>query len=547
MRDCSRRGCASCGCVPRRPKSPRGVRPAALRSLADVYVEFRGPAPEGGRVSALGHYLGSRLSCILYLSAWMQRFLLILAVLVLATDSPVMSQVFPEPGTGLLTFERVGNDRRLQIPSFVFSHDGTLFASADSLYRFETAPSGLPAGYWTALSSRRSLFSAIATVGFTSDTLLAGWFGGLFRSVNGGLTWASVHRDGPDKPEGFYALPSEHVNANRLLAGGRILYSDDRGRSWTEASRTFPGEQGWAHAFTALPSGRVLMRGSWGVAASDDGGESYTVTSLWGDYLFETYSITSLATPGSVQSGAPDCGQSDPMLCDGAVVIGIDATAPHVRAWRTNDGGRTWSEPVPLPEPEDGVGAGATAGIVALEPGSDALGRALMVGGRGVIYRTMDGASTWQVIGRLPVVLGGLSHRVRYVQIGPDGHLWVATSRNGAVGDFMYRSTQPAETAFPVSGESGPAQDLGFLLAIHPNPAGDSAVLRVTPATPVTSAVIDVYDSRGREIARLHDGPLEAERSIDFSATGWAPGVYIVRIVYNELRMTTARFVVVTP
>ena len=55
-----------------------------------------------------------------------------------------------------------------------------------------------------------------------------------------------------------------------------------------------------------------------------------------------------------------------------------------------------------------------------------------------------------------------------------------------------------------------------------------------------------VYDILGREVARLHDGPLEAGTTTrSFDTRGLAPGVYLVRITSNEFaatrRMTVAR------
>ena len=393
------------------------------------------------------------------------------------------------------------------------------------------------------MSSRSPFFDAVTTVGLTADTFLVGDLSDIYRSVDGGVTWSEAHPDGPMDPEAFFALPPEHPHAGRLLAGGFILYSDDRGASWTEATRAFPGEQGHAASFAALPSGRVLMAGSWGVAASDDGGASYAVTPLWGDYLYDAYSVIPFATPGSVQSGAPDCGQTDPALCDGAVVLGIDATQEYLRAWSTKDGGRTWSESVPLPQPYDGVGVSATAGIVAFAPRSDGLGRALVVGRRGVLYRTTDGAQSWEAIGRMPVQLVGPSHQMRHAQLGPDGHLWVATLRNGAFGDFVYRSAEPAEAALVVSGEPAPPA-VGVRLTVRPNPSAGRVAVTLELDAPA-EATVAVYDARGRRVAVLHEGPASGRLALAFDSATHPSGVYVVRAraggATASARLTVAR------
>ncbi len=465
----------------------------------------------------------------------MTRFLALVALL--AVSAAPAAQDFPAPGTGLLTFEPIG-DRALNAYSFAFAGDGTLFAYADSLFRFETDPAGPPAGHWTTLTRPSTVIEAVVIIGPNADTVLVGRSSTTFRSTDGGVTWAVVNGGvpgvlgGPSEPDAFAALPADHPHAGRLLAGGGILHSDDRGASWTQATRSFPGEQGNAYAFTALPSGRVLMAGSWGVAASDDGGGSYAVTPLWGDYAVETHTITALATPGSRQTGVPACDLPDTTLCDGAVVAGISVTAPHMQVWRTSDGGRTWSEPVSLSEPYDGVGAGYPASVVALPPRADGFGRALLIGRRGVVFRTLDGGVSWEAIARLPirpVVNGSPSHRVKLARVGPDGHLWVATLLNGSSDEWLYRSAEPVEAAFAVIGEATPPPS-GLHLDVQPNPSGGRMAVRLTLPSPSALAAVGVFDVLGRRVAVLHDGPLAAgASSFALDTTRWAAGTYVVR------------------
>lgn len=475
--------------------------------------------------------------------------LLALILLHITVTATTAAQDFPAPGTGLLSFEPVGN-RPIDAESFAFASDGALVAFHDSLFRFAPDPAGVPAGQWIAVVKPTTNLAFVSAVGPTADTLFVGRPSDILRTTDGGSTWVFVHEGGgPNQPDAFSALPTGHANAGRLLAGGDILFSDDRGATWTEAARSFPGEQGRAYAFAVLPSGRVLMAGSWGVAASDDGGASYAVTPLWGDYAVETHTITALATPGSTQSGQPACGQAGTSLCDGAVVAGISVTAPDMQVWRTHDGGRTWSAPVSLPEPYDGVGTGYPASVVALPPGADGLGRALIVGRRGVIFRTLDGGLTWEAVARLPirpVVNGSPSHRVKLARLGPDGHLWVATLLNGPEREWMYRSAEPAEAAFWVSSEDSP-EPAGVRLNVQPNPsgAGSPASVALTLATPATSATVTVLDALGRQVAVLHDGSLAAgTHTFPAAAASLAPGVYTVRAEAGSNRLTRSFSVV---
>ena len=459
----------------------------------------------------------------------------ICALLVLVLAAPAThGQTFPTPGTGVFSWERVG-DRPLDTESFAFAPDGRLYAGRDSIYVLAPEANNSTLGRWLRVGQSGSTSTLFA---LSPDTLLSGHSNGaaLSRSTDGGASWMIVNGGvggqigGPDSPDGFFALPPSHPHAGRLLAGGTILRSDDRGATWAEATRIapFPGDGGYAHVFATLPSGRVLVAGNWGVAASDDGGASVAVTPIWGDFRFVVDGLAPLATPGSVQAGAPSCGLAELTLCDGAVAIGIDATAPSVRAWRTNDGGRSWSEPVLLPEPADGAAAAYVVGVVDLGPGADGLGRAITVLGRGVIYATDDGGQTWDAIGRLPVRLGGASHFTRLLRLGPDGHLWVSTTINGPEREWMYRSREPAASAFVVADEPPPA--VGARLDVRPNPSDGRLAVRLTLPVP-SVAVASVYDGLGRRVGVLHDGPLGAgTHDVALDASPLASGIYVVHV-----------------
>ena len=211
----------------------------------------------------------------------MRRVVVFVLASLAASALPTVAQTFPEPGTGVFTWRHVG-DRPLDAESFTFAPDGQLFAAFDSVYVFVPAPGGPPNGRWQTLG-RSGIVDALFAI--SRDTLLAGHGNGgvLSRSTDGGATWTIVNEGvdlepgGPDAPDGFFALPSTHPHAGRVLAGGTILRSDDRGATWTEATRIapFPGDGGFAHVFAALPSGRVLLAGNWGVAATDDGGRTW--------------------------------------------------------------------------------------------------------------------------------------------------------------------------------------------------------------------------------------------------------------------------------
>lgn len=476
----------------------------------------------------------------------MRHLLCSLALLVAPATA---AQDFPEPGTGVFTWEPVG--RPVKANAIAFSPGDTLYAVSDTALVYEPAPAAPLGGRWRALGRPRLGMDAVLPLGADGDTLLVGRANGglMSRSLDGGRTWADVNGDaseggggGPNEPGGFLVLSPGHSHAGRILSAGETIYSDDRGATWTDAARSFETN---AFTFAALPSGRVLVGGAWGAGTSDDGGASYTVTPLYGISRYLLHAVAPLATPGSAQTGAPSCGLTDGALCDGAVAVGTDATAEHVRAWRTSDGGRTWSLSVALPQPYDGVGAAGVAGVIGLLPGPDGLGRALAVLGRGLVYRTTDGAQTWEAIGRLPVVVGqGGSHRTVHALLGPDGHLWVATSRNGSTYDnaFVFRSAEPAEAAFPVASEDDPESG-GVRLNVRPNPSDGLTTVHLSSVAPGTSMTVEVYDAIGRLVISLHEGPMVGGTSFALDSSRWPVGAYLVRAEGGGHTMST-RFVV---
>lgn len=88
--------------------------------------------------------------------------------------------------------------------------------------------------------------------------------------------------------------------------------------------------------------------------------------------------------------------------------------------------------------------------------------------------------------------------------------------------------------------EGGPE---ALVLAVAPNPStGDARVLLTTPRADV--ATVTVWDAVGREVARLHDGPLSAgAHSFLLDGGALAPGVYLARVALGAA-VTTARLTV---
>ncbi len=485
------------------------------------------------------------------------------AILCLFVATAAQSQPFPSPGTGVYTWNHVGNVAP-EISTFAFGEDGGLvgYGGVNDIFQYEPPTPATPLGRWIT----RGRWNGIQTLyPLGADTLVAGRSNGaaIGRSLDGGATWTEVARApdlftvGPRDPAGFAIVPPGTPHAGRILAGGRFYHSDDRGATWQPGDITaLPVDQagirdGFIGVFAVLPSGRILFGGDGGIGYTDDGGDSYSVTPIWQFYRYTVYGLAAAATPGSRQAaeaggGAAACGLADTSLCDGAVAVGRGATSTELNAaWWTNDGGRSWSAPVALPQPRDGLYFAYSAGVVSVGVGPDGLGRAVTVMGRGVVYVTSDGGQSWQLVGRMPLgqesELG--AHFVSQLVLGPDGHLWVATRKAGSLNGWMYRSAEPADAAFAVAGEAPPEALERVGVSVRPNPAGGrvSVVLRAAEAG--TARVI-VVDARGREVAVVLDGAVSAgETALSVETGAWPTGVYVVRAAVGS-QTAAARLVV---
>lgn len=251
--------------------------------------------------------------------------------------------------------------------------------------------------------------------------------------------------------------------------------------------------------------------------------------------------MDAVATPGSSQSGAPACGQADPVLCDGAIVLGTDSTQPFTQVWRTNDGGRSWSAAVELAEPNDGIGTGYAAGVVSVGVEPTGLGRAVAISGRGLVYITRDGGQSWTAVGRMPITQ--TINSVRNAVLGPDGHLWVGTTNAGPTRAWMYRSAEPALAAFAVAGEPGSSFASRLGVTVRPNPAGGRVEVVLTLAEASAVRVV-VVDARGRDVAVVLDGPVApGERVVGVETGAWPSGVYVIRATAG-VQAASARLVV---
>jgi len=160
-----------------------------------------------------------------------------------------------------------------------------------------------------------------------ADLVLAGTSAGqVFRSNDGGATWSPAASGLPLQGWVVSALEFDPDRPTRLWAalrgvfgGGRVVYSDDLGRSWVDRSSGLPGDQVYSLALVPGRQGKLYAGTRSGVYGSSDDGISWSC--LTTDHP-EVQKVSSLL----VDPDDPD-----------VVLAGT-----WRRAYRSRDGGRTW-------------------------------------------------------------------------------------------------------------------------------------------------------------------------------------------------------------
>lgn len=468
----------------------------------------------------------------------------------LAAGALVVLAAMGVPGAGAqgalddsTAWQRLG-DARQEVSALGFSGDRdapTVWAGDSGIFRLDSVN-----GTWLRIAVLPShspfLFLNDPFDSFEPDTVfLAG--GRLSRSVDSGETFTLIQspaggHDGLISPQGALGrFSSDSPYSHRLVSGDwpSVVYSDDGGDSWTRTDASPTHESFRLHAFR---SGRVLSVGFYGAALSRDGGQTFAAVPALYDTTRIGFDLTELVMLDGFVTGQPGDSEEGRVL-----VFGTQAGRPGTHVWASDDEGDTWAEihafeyggiwsvATAVPEAE----AGAPGWAVAVEPSP------------GRVFATIDGGETWVRIGRVPNVgegSDGTLTRARAGEIGPDGRLYVGTTRTGPKESWSYRSrARVAEVIrFATAGEeSSPEAVPGFTLTIHPNPAGShtEVVLRLGAGARPTEAAVTVHDAQGREVAHL-GGAVAGERVFLLDTSGLASGVYVVRAATGTEAATAA-------
>ena len=433
----------------------------------------------------------------------MRRLLFLVAGALLADASATPSYAQTQPDT--LVWERVGtvNDVR----GLFFDAD-TLYAAAvsDPIQVFRPGDADWSQAFPTNARARDLLITPERVV-----CLLVTAASGLGCSIDSLQTWYGYHDKAFTLP---VRTPEDALLLGPNMVGVVAARSTDDGATWTEhgfAEGSGAEDEGLTPRSLvvippseALPNGRIVAAGSYGIAYSDDDGRSWYPTELFGHLAYVAWSATRIEHGehagrllAIVERGAP-----------GGSPTGL---------YRSTDG-IAWERITDVP------GGNTFDGRLMAAPGGAVYAYDTNTAGRSV-RRSIDGGETWQRVGP---VWTEWPAEAREIVAGPDGRLYAACSGGGFAGydGGVFRTV---EAVFPVDAEAEPPETLGTRLEVYPNPSRGAATVALTLSEPSEVRVV-VYDVLGRAVAVLHAGPLGAgEHALAFESAGLPAGVYLVR------------------
>ncbi len=300
---------------------------------------------------------------------------------------------------------------------------------------------------WVACGSGES------AVGSSSKEVVA--------TADGGTTWAVRSRVSLDGSSPVGALPALGVfRGLDMLAGGNGL-----AWTWTEGLlQTADGGATWAR----LPLGTAGSGAQWpGAAITGDGmvfaltvdgtspdGSAVFQLGLDGGLAWKPYThFGLLAAPGASPTPEPPAAVQPALpdavaFTDAAHGIAVGGDATTADAWRTADGGATWSL-TPL-----GAGAATTLAVSGQSAWTDLLacpadaapGNASCTGS---VERSDDGGATWTVVGHADLTSLSFGDAAHGFGVGPEPPS-AGAGTTGGLGTAVYATSDGGATWKPL-------------------------------------------------------------------------------------------------
>jgi len=314
-------------------------------------------------------------------------------------------------------------------------------------------PAGAAIGAWSAQGPEGGPVLAMAVDPASGSTLYAGTYGGLFKTTDGGASWAWTARDlvelwvagvsvDPTDSETVY-LATFEIN--------RVYRSEDGGESWTPLVINV-GRNVSIERVLVDPSNPMILYASGynGLVKSTNGGASWALAESGlpnpdvqflvlhpsspavlfagtGDGLFK--STDRAGTWSAVGGGLPP-GEIGALAIDPVTPTTMYA-AGFAALYKTTDGGSSWT----------GAGSVARVGALVVDPSTP---ETVYAAGQNGVYRTTDGGGEWTATS---VGLPFTAWDVSYLALDPahPGTLYAGTS------DGVFRSADRADTWSPAN------------------------------------------------------------------------------------------------
>ncbi|MGH9817171.1 MAG: hypothetical protein ACRD6I_13935, partial [Candidatus Acidiferrales bacterium] len=339
---------------------------------------------------------------------------------------------------------------------------------------------------------------------------IGGAQGGLWKSTDGGTTWAAMSDfeaslavgaiaiDGTTNPSTIYVGTGEQTNAIGSYYGAGILKSVDGGLTWTQLGQaTFlgPGGGPFSGGFSPGAGARIsslaIRPGTGGATAqllagvlifqtTNGGASSGVYRSVDGGM---TWTQVLLGAVGTEVLFDPRIDPMSGMANTAYAALGTIANDPDNGIYKSTNGGMTWSKQT-LPSPATTTNLGRIE--IAIAPSSpDVLYASVANGTLSVtsddllaVFKTINGGTTWTEPNTTDTRLKGTAstcsaqcwydHVIRVHPNNPDVVYLggAATGINVGVGDYLIRSTNGGGTWTGIAFDNNPAPPNNDLLHV---------------------------------------------------------------------------------
>lgn len=420
---------------------------------------------------------------------------------------------------GAATWEALPADlvARTAIPYSLGDHGALALTDRGLLYRSEDLHGWDGPDAFDGDGLRASALLVLPDGAAGPPVVLAATEDGVFRSADGGLTWAASNTGIAYHPFHLDKTPRFATNGEVILAGfnygfaqqggsgtsfGGIHRSDDGGLTWTSMNDTFPlDDEGWpARVMGVAMSGSTIVTATFeGPFASGDEGETW-----------EPSTGLPIGLGGFIRT----------MYAAGDSFFALTTVGG---LFESTDGGLTWHEQ------RNGIPLTLSLHDAQLFELDDELYLTVHKNGTGTTYRYVTGG--WTLVEHdMPV-------GVRYVGFAPHGDLVLA----GTVDAGVWTAPAALFHGPTVASEAGP--EVAYALsAAHPNPTPGASRLTLTlgEERPVRIEMLDVL---GRRVAVVQERRLPAgTHSVTLPTETLRAGTYLVRLAgpdFAEVRRVT--------